>query len=173
MSESVHQFSWRWLVALLAVGFVAPSAVIFALETSLAEKTVVQAISEIARRQFAQGENLFLLAAIGLVPFVVLDAALWLVYITAKDRSRMSWLAIAGLVGVLALMLPAHVAVWLPLYTHSHMSSTAVIAFLFIPFYCCVSMAIGLGVGEWLFRRHRQARVNRPLQPSSGGDATR
>lgn len=49
--------------------------------------------------------------------------------------------------GILLLMILGHVAVWYPLYGGGHMSSTAVIAFFFIPFYCIAAMAIGLLIG--------------------------
>ena len=49
--------------------------------------------------------------------------------------------------GILVLMVFGHVAVWYPLYSEDHMSSTAVIAFFFIPFYCLGTMAIGLLIG--------------------------
>jgi hypothetical protein len=59
-------------------------------------------------------------------------------------------------------MVPAHVSVWYPLYGPGHVSSTAVIAFIFIPFYCLASLCVGLVVG-WLishlprFRPHAEA----------------
>ena len=52
-----------------------------------------------------------------------------------------------ALAGNTAQNIPAHIGIWKPLYTHEHMSSTAVIAFLFIPVYCTVTMLIGLGIG--------------------------
>ena len=40
-----------------------------------------------------------------------------------------------------------HAAVWWPLYFGGHMSSTAVVAFLFIPFYALGFLVIGLVIG--------------------------
>lgn len=54
--------------------------------------------------------------------------------------------------GILVLMVLGHVAVWYPLYGGGHMSSTADIAFFFIPFYCIAVMAVGLLVG-WVISR--------------------
>jgi len=65
---------------------------------------------------------------------------------------------ICGLAGILALMIPAHVSVWSPLYTEERMSSTAVIAFFFIPFYCIVTMGIGVSIaffGDYLIEKMR------------------
>jgi H+/Cl- antiporter ClcA len=62
---------------------------------------------------------------------------------------RLVCLFYGGLLGILILMILGHVAIWYPLYGGGHMSSTASIAFFFIPFYCIVSMGIGLFAG-WL-----------------------
>jgi hypothetical protein len=114
----MHKSPWRLLALLLVIGLVMPSMVIFALETSLGHKPPAQALAEIARRQFAEGHNLFLLAAIGLLPFFVLDAVILLVQALAHDRLRLPWIGWGGLSGILALMIPMHVLVWLPLYTN-------------------------------------------------------
>jgi hypothetical protein len=97
-------------------------------------------------RQFAEGENLFLLALFGLVPFVALSVVC---RVAARRLSsvRLACLGTGGLLGILGLMVPAHVAVWYPRYGPGRMSSTAVIAFVFIPFYCLVTLFIGLLVG--------------------------
>lgn len=113
---------------------------------------------DIAHRQFAEGHNLFFLAVIGLIPFAILTV---LVRGLSSTLTRMHFclFSLCGLVGILALMIPAHVSVWRPLYTDEHASSTAVIAFLFIPFFCTVSMGIGIGVASlvsiphWIQRR--------------------
>ena len=133
-----------WLAIPLIVGLVTPSLVILSLETFVGGVPLQGAIRDVAARQFASGHNLFLLAVLGLIPFLLLTAILMLVYRSEKQRHRAPWLSIAGTAGALALMIPAHVAVWLPLYTGDHMSSTAVVAFLFIPFYSCVTMCAGL-----------------------------
>src|SRR5215831_6353061 len=55
-----------------------------------------------------------------------------------------SWMSIA----ITAFTAWGHAAVWWPLYFRGYrMSSTAVIAFLFIPFYALGALAVGLLVG--------------------------
>jgi len=137
-----------WVAAPLAIGLVVPSLVILCLEVFVGGVPPSAAAADILERQFSEGDNLFLIAAFGLIPFVALS----IVCAVAAGRlapSRLACLGIGGLVGILALMIPGHVAVWYPLYGPGHMSSTAVIAFLLIPFYCLGSLAIGLIVG-WL-----------------------
>lgn len=103
-------------------------------------------------RQFSEGNNLFLLAAWGLIPFVAFSIACFLAA-HRLSSPRFTCVAVGGLLGILLLMIPGHVAVWYPIYGPGHASSTAVIAFLFIPFYCLVTLGVGLLVG-WLVSRH-------------------
>jgi hypothetical protein len=139
------------VLAPLAVGLVAPSLVVFCVEVLVGNVSLSDAAADISRRQFSEGNNLFLLAAIGLLPFAVLSA----ICVFAARRlspARLACLGAGGLVGILGFMIPSHVAVWYPLYGPGHASSTAVIAFLFIPFYCLGTLAIGL-LGGWLVSR--------------------
>jgi len=137
-----------WSLVFLAVGLITPSFVIFCLEIFVGHINARTSIADILRRQFAEGHNLFLLAVFGLIPFAVLSIAC---FVAARrlTSSRLTCIALGGLLGILALMVPWHVAVWYPLYGPGHMSSTAVIAFLFIPFYCIATLCVGLFLG-WL-----------------------
>lgn len=146
-----------WLLLPLIAGFLTPSLTILAMDLFLGRKPVGEAIQSLASRQFSEGDNLFLLAAFGLIPFVLLSIILIFPFRSATHRARVPWLSVAGTIGALALMIPMHVGVWLPLYTGEHMSSTAVIAFVFIPFFCCLTMALGLLVGVLATRRMRAA----------------
>lgn len=137
-----------WVATPLVVGLVVPSLVIFYLEVFVGHIAPLAATRDILERQFSEGDNLFLLAAIGLIPFAALSA----ICAAAASRftpARLACLGVGGLAGILSLMVPGHASVWYPLYGPGHMSSTAVIAFLFIPFYCLGTLAIGLLVG-WL-----------------------
>ena len=137
-----------WIFAPLVVGLVVPSAIIFCLEVFVGHISPVIATIDILQRQFKEGDNLFLTALFGLIPFGALSVAC----VVASRRLspvRLSCFGAGGLLGILCLMIPAHVGVWYPLYGGGHMSSTAMIAFFFIPFYCIVTLCIGLFVG-WL-----------------------
>jgi hypothetical protein len=135
-----------WVVLPLVVGLVTPSALIFCLEVFVGRVSLAAAFVDVAERQFAQGHNLFLLAVFGLVPFVILSISS---FIAARFLSemRLACVTLGGLLGILAFMIPAHVSVWYPLYGGGHMASTAVIAFVFIPFYCIATLALGLVAG--------------------------
>jgi hypothetical protein len=138
----------NWSLTFLAVGLITPSLIIFCLEIFVGHINPLTSIADILRRQFAEGDNLFLIAVFGLIPFAVLSMACFLAA-RRLESPRLTCVAIGGLIGILGLMIPGHVAVWYPLYGPGHMSSTAVIAFLFIPFYCIVTLCVGLLIG-WL-----------------------
>ncbi len=138
----------HWSLASIALGLILPSLIIFCLEIFVGHIPPLTSITDILHRQFATGHNLFLIAAFGLIPFAALSvvcfvAARWL------SPSRLACIAGGGLLGILLLMIPAHAAVWYPLYGPGHLSSTAIIAFVFIPFYCLATLGVGLLVG-WL-----------------------
>jgi len=147
-----------WTVLPLVVGLATPSAVIFWLEVFAAHTSLASAIVDLAQRQFAEGENLFLLALIGLIPFALLSVASFVAACFVSGR-RLACISAGGLFGILAFMVPAHVSIWYPLYGGGHMSSTAVIAFIFIPFYCVATLVVGLFIGLAIsflpFLRHK------------------
>ena len=94
---------------------------------------------------------MFLIMVFGFIPFAILIGLAALLSGSIKGKV-LDCLFFGGLVGILVLMVFGHVAVWYPLYSGDHMSSTAVIAFFFIPFYCLGTMAIGLLIG-WVISR--------------------
>ena len=128
------------------LGFLVPSLVIFILEVFVSNMSPARSIADILSRQFANGHNLFLLMAFGLIPFAILIGATALFSRKLKGK-QLDCVFTGGLVGILVFMIPTHVGVWYPLYSGHHMSSTAVVAFVFIPFICIVTMGIGLLIG--------------------------
>jgi len=103
-----------WTVLPLVVGLATPSAVIFWLEVFAAHTSLANAIVDLAQRQFAEGENLFLLALIGLIPFSLLSVASFVAARFVSGR-RLACISSGGLFGILAFMVPAHVSIWYPL----------------------------------------------------------
>ncbi len=130
----------------IAVGVVTPSLIIFVLEVFVGHVPPLRSAITILQRQFATGHNLFALMMIGLIPFAVLIGITTMVSRTMTGR-RLDCVFYGGLTGIVALMVFGHVAIWYPLYGGGHASSTAVIGFLFLPFYCIATMAVGLVVG--------------------------
>ena len=113
----------------------------------MANISPIASAAGILRRQFSEGDSLFLLAVFSLIPFFVLSLACFALSLHLHG-SRFACVAIGGLLGILGLMVPAHVSVWYPLAV-DHGSSTSVVAFILIPFLCIASLAAGLFIG-WL-----------------------
>src|SRR2546425_3113047 len=95
-----------WTILPLVVGFVTPSAVILWLEVFVAHTSPASAIVDLARRQFAIGENLFLLALIGLIPFALLSIISLIAGRFVSGR-RLACIAIGGVGGRLPVPGPA------------------------------------------------------------------
>lgn len=130
------------------IGLITPSLVLFAVQVFVGNIAPYSAVIDILKMQFASGHNLFLLALFGLIPFFTLSTILNHHFRNLNSNIKKVYtLCISGLIGILSLMIPGHVSVWYPLYGPGRMSSTAVIAFMFIPIYCLGTMAIGLLFG--------------------------
>jgi len=155
-------------------GVLTPSLVIFILEVSVGHISPVRACAGILERQFAGGHNLFLLMAFGLIPFAVLIGLMVLVALKIGG-TRLDCIFFGGLAAILIVMVPGHVAVWYPLYGGGHMSSTAVVAFLFIPFFCIPPMAVGMAAGWAIsllpFFRRQAPSARAAFHPSDPQDS--
>jgi hypothetical protein len=135
-----------WVLLPLVVGFFVPSAVIFCLKVFVSHCGPLKAATYISGKHFSMGENLSAMDLIGLIPFAVLSAICGSAS-RKMTAARLSCLGGGGLLGILCLLVPAHASVWYPLYAGERMHSTAVLAFLFIPFYCLFTLGIGLLLG--------------------------
>ncbi len=160
------------LLFILLVGLLTPSFVRFVLEIVLGDSSPLESLKYILCGQFAKGRSMYFFTALGLIPFFVLSIILF--GCSRKlTGTRFLLFAVFGLVGILACMIPAHVSVWYPLYTNERMSSTEVIAFLFIPFFCLPTMVVGLGIATLLEKirvkaNHGQALTNDIMPKASG-----
>jgi hypothetical protein len=131
----------------LVTGILLPSMIIFVLEVFVGRISPFKSAMDILRRQFAAGHNLFLLMVLAFIPFAALIVLTWVLSFKVRG-ARLNCIFWGGFVAVFGLTLLGHVSVWYPLYAPGlHTSSTAVIAFLFIPFYCLVALAIGSFAG--------------------------
>ena len=138
----------RYIYFPLAVGILIPSLVIFILEVFIAKISPFKSVLDILHRQFAEGQNLFLIMVLSFIPFGALILLTWV--LEAKvDSSRLACIFWGGFIAVLGLTLVGHVSVWYPLYAGKHMSSTDVVAFIFIPIYCLFMLIVGSLIG-WI-----------------------
>lgn len=146
--KTITKHALYWSVASSAIGLVTPALVILWLEVFVGGIAPLASIAGILERQISSDDSLLVLEVFGLIPFAVLSGACFL-FTLRLNPARLACVAIAGLLGILALMVPFHYAVWYPLYAHEHVSSTQVLAFVVIPFLCLPTLGIGLLLG-WL-----------------------
>jgi hypothetical protein len=131
----------RYAYIPLAVGVLTPYAVVFALEIFGHNRIGSSPMSPTSN---PVGD--LWLVAFTLIPFVALIVATTAVS-TKLSPWRLECVFWGGLIAVVAFTAYGHVSVWWPLYFGGHMSSTAVVAFLFIPFYALVPLAAGMAIG--------------------------
>ena len=142
----------------LLLGLLAPSFILLSIQVIVGGISPYSAIVDILGKQFASGHNLFLIALLGLIPFAILSAImLWYAHVKEIPIKKSYFLCASGLIGIFSIMIPGHISVWYPLYGPGRMSSTAVIAFLFIPFYCTVTMIIGLITGRFISNKYMKS----------------
>ncbi len=134
-----------WLT--IVIGLAAPSLTLLAVQMIVGRIPFETAFEDVLSRQYAFGDqNLFVIAVIGLIPFVTL--AIKMTRISMNHSRRNCYvLYICGLIGILGLMIPAYVSVWYPHYGPGRISSTEGIAFVQIPIVCVGSLFFGLYIG--------------------------
>lgn len=134
----------------LIIGLLTPAGVVLGLNIFVSGQPLVSAITDPCKGPFAGDMCCWHPFFLGftLIPFIALSILSWL---ASKQitHARVILIELFGLLGILAVTIPAHISVWYPLYGGGHMSSTAVIAFVFIPFVAIGGMALGIFVG-WL-----------------------
>jgi hypothetical protein len=132
----------------LVAGILTPSLVIFILEVFIAKMSPLKSILDILQRQFAEGQNLFMLMVISFIPFGALILLTWVLNVKVESK-RLACIFWGGFIAVFGLTLAGHISVWYPLYAGKHMSSTAVVALVFIPIYCLFMLIVGSLIG-WI-----------------------
>jgi uncharacterized protein (TIGR02145 family) len=150
----------RYIYFPLAAGILIPSLVIFILEVFIAKMSPFKSVLDILHRQFADGQNLFMVMVFSFIPFGAL-LLLTLVLKAKVDSSRLACIFWGGFIPVLGLTLVGHISVWYPLYAGNDTSSTAVLAFVFFPIYCLFLLVIGslIGWGISYFPFKRKNRI--------------
>ena len=129
----------RYIYISLVAGILTPILVMVV----LVPKAVPTMIHQLARGNTRDILMVLVMQVIlPLIPFVALIAA------TSGVRARRQGCAFwGGFIGVWGFTVWGHVSAWYPLWVGKRGSSTAAIAFLFIPFYALVPLVVGLLIG--------------------------
>ncbi len=132
----------------MMTGFIIPSSVVYCLAVFVSGHGLADSFLDVLHKQFAAGENLFLLSTYSLIPFLALSVAS-LAAAYRLNALRLICINLSGLLGIIFYMIPCHVAVWYPHYHGMRVSSTSVITFVFAPFISMLTLGFGLLTG-WL-----------------------
>ena len=153
----MHSLRIKWVLAILLIGFLITPAVIFFLELFFKGIAIKELFSQILRQQFADDENLFWLSLYGMIPFLLHSLfcyAIGKVY----NRRTLNCYALIGMFSILACMIPMHIFAWLPVYEAGRISSTSGLVFIFIPWFCVLSLGLGLCL-SWVVTKHPYFRA--------------
>ena len=122
---------------------------------------IVRILARFPELLFASGHNLFLLGVINAIPFVVFAfLTRWRYRLSAAEDAKTfcphKWGIIGAGLTVFAMTLFIQLVVWMDVFNPAGGSSTAVIAFVFLPFYALALMPVGYLVGfligKWIKR---------------------
>jgi len=127
----------------VVLGFISPSVIKLFVQMKVGHQTFIQAFKDIMSKQFETGQNLFLVSLLGLLPFIVLATILFVYVKTHNLRSSWCW-TLCGKLGTYSVMIPAHIAVWAPMYSKGLILPTGLTSYLFIPLASTASMLVGL-----------------------------
>lgn len=158
---SPPHFSKKEFWGAILLGFVLPWVVRISVEAFFKPDQIGRILARFPELLFASGHNLFLLGLLSALPFVVfVFMTRWRYKMsTAEDPKTFlphKWGVIFAGVTVLAMSLFIQLVVWIDVFNPKGGSSTAVIAFVFLPFYALALMPVGYLVGfligKWIKR---------------------
>ncbi len=143
--------------SILAVGILLPPVIRVAAEVISGGKSLPTVIAALPSLLFAPGYNLFLLFALSAAPFVALaffvrSRVRGLDQFFGKSRAARLGGVIGAIVFCFVLTIGVQVDVWRGIYSVAPGSSTAVIAFFFLPVYALAAIGLGYLAG-WLVGR--------------------
>ncbi len=150
--REMPHFSKRNFWGIILLGLVLPWIVRTAVEAFFRPDQIGWILARFPSLLFASGHNLFLLGLINAIPFVVFAfLTRWRYRLSAAENAKTflphKWgIILAGLT-VFAMTLFIQLVVWMDVFKPMGGSSTAVIAFVFLPFYALALMPVGYLVG--------------------------
>lgn len=134
----------RYIYISLVAGLSAPLLVTFMLQELVGRAPYMRGVF----RTYFENEGTAVFGlGLPLIPFAALLVLMWWISLYIKETRRLDCIFWGGLIAVWGFTVWAHCSVWYPLYAGQRVSSTMAVAFLFIPFYALVPLAIGLLIG--------------------------
>ena len=141
----------KWVVLILIIGFFTTPAVIVFLEIFINNVSIKESIIYLSNDQVNENGSLLILSAYGLIPFL-LHFLFCNSFGKVFNSKELNCYAMIGIVSILSCMIPMHIFAWLPTYQGGRISSTSGLIFMFIPWFCVLSLGLGLCLA-WVVTR--------------------
>ena len=152
----ITQENYWWSLPII-LGLLTPIITQWSVKVFLGGIPVFSALIESLPSQFDMSGALISIL-LALTPFIAL-IVLGLLLKTRVSAYHFKVIFVMGLIGILIPMIQGHYSVWAPLYQPNvHASSTGVLLFLVLPFFCILTMLIGAFVGwlvPWVYDRQK------------------
>ena len=143
----------RWVLAVLFIGFLSTPTILLLTELTKSDISIIDIACLILSGQYHEGDNIFLLSLYSLIPFLI-HSLFCYAYGKVVNPIKLHCFAVTGIISIWACMIPMHVIALLPVYDDVHASAPSAFFLLFIPWFCVMSLGLGLCLA-WLLTRHR------------------
>ena len=150
----------KWVLTILFIGFITTPAVIFFFELFVKNITIRDLVNQLLNGQFKEGDNIFLLSVYGLIPFA-LHSLFCHSFGEVFNNRVLNCYGLIGIVSIMSCMVPMHFFAWIPVYRGDLVSSTSVLVFIVIPWFCVLSLGLGLCL-SWAVTRHKYFKQHAP-----------
>lgn|GEM_PF-1870560 len=135
----------------LLIGWLIPRFIELAVKVSVGDVLFYDAVAEVVPETFAWPGSV-VMSLFSLSPFIVLSILMSQIIGGKKPRRVCYLMFCSGLIGILALMVPAYVDYWAAFYRPGRVSSTAGLIFVFVPIYCVGTLFVGIFIGKLISR---------------------
>jgi hypothetical protein len=130
----------------IAIGLLLPSIVLFYVLVNIGGYSIGNAFGEVLTEQFEEGTNLFFIAILTAIPFLILSLVVIYQMFVYSIRRAMVF-NVLGLSVLVSFIVPVYYFNWKDLYAGEHVSSTSCLIFLFVPIYACIALFFSLMIG--------------------------
>ncbi len=141
----------RMIVGTIAIGLMAPLVIHITVQINVKGITFWVAFADVLQKQFAPQHMLIMLSLFCLFPFGVLAK---MTFSLASTRTRRTCYVIylCGLIGILSLMIPMHVAAWNQMYGLSPKSFSGLLLLMYSAISSTATLFVGWLIGSMITR---------------------
>ena len=147
------------------LGLCEPQAILFIIHVAIGGMSIKKAFPEVIVSNSENG-YFFITSILNLIPFIILN-----IYLFVKHRydsaKKYIFMYASGLVGILILLIPMHIVTFYGINKSLPGSSTAPIAFIFLPLYAVFALSMGLWGGRVISNKIWKQTPGQSLNPQT------